>query len=133
MKTIKTTLRNRMGEKSLSHLMNISIESPEKLSDSDLEKIVDLWNRKHKRMYIMIHNTELYNLERGGKSFSRGGKCPPPPPPPQRNPGTDTVNTRLEQVVLVRPILLVQTSSGHVISLGANINMYVYQPSELGI
>ena len=61
MKTIKTTLRNRMGEKSLSHLMNISIESPEKFSDSDLER-----NRKHRRMYIMIHNTELYNLEGGG-------------------------------------------------------------------
>ena len=29
------------GGKSLSHLMKISIESPEKLSDSDLEKI--LW------------------------------------------------------------------------------------------
>ena len=81
-----------MGEKSLSHLMNISIESPEKLSDSDLENIVDVWNRKHRRMYIMIHNTELYNYT-----------------------------------------LHVQTSSGHVIGLGANINMYVYQPSELGI
>ena len=46
MKIIKTRLRNRMGEKSLSHLMKISIESPEKLSDSDLENIVGVWNRK---------------------------------------------------------------------------------------
>ena len=69
MKTIKTTLRNRMGEKSLSHLMNISIESREKLSDSDIENIVDVWNRKHRRMYIMIHNTELYNLEGGAIIF----------------------------------------------------------------
>ena len=38
---IKTRLRNRLGEKSLSHLMKIAIESPEKLSDSDLENIVD--------------------------------------------------------------------------------------------
>ena len=30
---------NRLGEKSLSHLMKIAIESPKKLSDSDLEKI----------------------------------------------------------------------------------------------
>ena len=34
------------GGKSLSHLMKISIESPEKLSDSDLENIVDVWNRR---------------------------------------------------------------------------------------
>ena len=40
-KMIKTRLRNRLGEKSLSHLMKIAIESPEKLSDSDLENIVD--------------------------------------------------------------------------------------------
>ena len=37
MKMIKTRLRNLMGEKSLSHLMKISIQSPERLSDSDLE------------------------------------------------------------------------------------------------
>ena len=47
MKMIKTRLRNRMGKKSLSHLMKISIESPEQLSDSDLENIVDVWNRKN--------------------------------------------------------------------------------------
>ena len=45
MKMIKTRLRNRMGEKALSHLMKMSIESPEKqkLSDCDLENIVDVW------------------------------------------------------------------------------------------
>ena len=46
MKMIKTRLRNRIGGKSLSHLMKISIESPEKLSDSDLENVVDVWNRR---------------------------------------------------------------------------------------
>ena len=46
MKMIKTRLRNWMGEKSLSHLMKVPIDSPEKLSDSDLENIVDVWNRK---------------------------------------------------------------------------------------
>ena len=40
------------GEKSLSHLMKISIESPEKLSDSDLETIVDVWNRKNGRIVV---------------------------------------------------------------------------------
>ena len=46
LKMIKTRLRNRLDEKYLSHLMKISIESPEKISDSDLENIVDAWNRK---------------------------------------------------------------------------------------
>ena len=51
MKMIKTRLRNRMGEKSLSHLMKISIESPEKLSDSDLETIV-IVNRNNGRIVV---------------------------------------------------------------------------------
>ena len=46
MKMIKIRLHNRMGEKSLSHLMKISI----KISDSDLENIVDAWNRKYRRI-----------------------------------------------------------------------------------
>ena len=52
MKMIKTRLRNRLGEKSLSHLMKIAIESPEKLSDSDLESIVDIWYRKSRRIIV---------------------------------------------------------------------------------
>ena len=52
MKMIKTRLRNRLGEKSLSHLMKIAIESPEKLSDSDLENIVDIWYRKSRRIIV---------------------------------------------------------------------------------
>ena len=36
MKMIKTRSRNRMGENSF-YLMKLKIESPEKLSDSDLE------------------------------------------------------------------------------------------------
>ena len=50
MKMIKTRLHNRMGGKSLSHLMKISMESPEKLSD--LENIVDVWNRKNRRIVV---------------------------------------------------------------------------------
>ena len=52
MKMIKTLLRSRPGEKSLSHLMKIAIESPEKLSDSDLENIVDIWYRKSRRIIV---------------------------------------------------------------------------------
>ena len=51
MKMIKTCLRSRLGEKSLSHL-KIAIESPEKLSDSDLENIVDIWYRKSRRIIV---------------------------------------------------------------------------------
>ena len=52
MKMIKTRLHNRMGEKSISHLMKISIESPEKIRDSDLENIVDVCNRKNRRIVV---------------------------------------------------------------------------------
>ena len=50
MKMIKTRLTSRLGEKSLPHLMKI--ESPEKLSDSDLENIVDIWYRKSRRIIV---------------------------------------------------------------------------------
>ena len=52
MKMIKTRLRNRMGEKSLSHLIKISLESPERLRYSELENIVDVWNRKNGRIVV---------------------------------------------------------------------------------
>ena len=44
-KMIKTRLRNRLGEMSLS-LMKIAIESPQKMSIRDLEEVIDVWNRK---------------------------------------------------------------------------------------
>ena len=52
MKLIKTRLRNSLGEYSLSHLMKISIESPEKLTDGDLQEIVDVWYRKSRRIAV---------------------------------------------------------------------------------
>ena len=51
-KLIKTRLRNRIGESSLSYLMKISMETPERLSDNDLENIIDIWNRKHRRIVV---------------------------------------------------------------------------------
>ena len=44
-------LRNRT-ELSLSNLMKIVIESTEKLTDSDLEEIVDVWNRKGRQIAV---------------------------------------------------------------------------------
>ena len=52
MKLIKTCLRSRLSDTSLSHLMKIAIESPDKLLDSDLEEIVDMWNRKSRRIAV---------------------------------------------------------------------------------
>ena len=46
MKLIKSHLRNRLSETSLSHLMKVAVESPKESSDTDLELIVDIWNRK---------------------------------------------------------------------------------------
>ena len=46
MKLIKNYLHNHLTELSLSNLMKIIVESPEKLTDSDLEEIVVVWNRK---------------------------------------------------------------------------------------
>ena len=52
MKLIKNRIRKRLTELSLSNLMKIVIESPTKLTDSDLEEIVDVWNRKGRRIAV---------------------------------------------------------------------------------
>ena len=41
-KMIKTRLRNLLGELSLSLLMKIAIESPQKKADRDLEEVIDV-------------------------------------------------------------------------------------------
>ena len=51
-KLIMNHLHNRLTELSLSNLIKIVIESPEKLTDSDLEEIVDVWNRKGRRIPV---------------------------------------------------------------------------------
>ena len=50
MKLIKNCLHNHT-ELSLTNL-KIVIESPEKLTDSDLEEIVDVWNRKGRQIAV---------------------------------------------------------------------------------
>ena len=52
MKLIKTRLRSSLSDKSLSNLMKIAIESPTELSNSNLEEIVDIWNRKNRRISV---------------------------------------------------------------------------------
>ena len=52
MKLIKTRLRSSLNNKSLSHLMKIAIESPAELKDSHLEEVIDVWNRKSRRIAV---------------------------------------------------------------------------------
>jgi len=52
MKIIKTRLRSRQGEANLYHLMKIAIESSETLSNEELEQMVDVWNRKPRRIAV---------------------------------------------------------------------------------
>ena len=52
MKLIKTRLRTALSDCSLSHLMKIAIEAPEVLSDSDLDEIVNVWQRKSRRVSV---------------------------------------------------------------------------------
>ena len=51
MKLIKTRLRSSLNDKSLSNLMKIALESPDKLTDSHLE-VVNVWNRKIRRIVV---------------------------------------------------------------------------------
>ena len=52
MKMIKTRLRNRMEESSHNHLMLIAIESPNELTDNELDCIVNVWNEKPRRIVV---------------------------------------------------------------------------------
>ena len=52
MKLIKTRLRNYLSDSSLSNLMKRAIESPDILSEDDLDAIIDIWNRKGRRIAV---------------------------------------------------------------------------------
>ena len=52
MKLIKTRLRSSLSDSSLSCLMKIAIETEDNLTDSDLEMIVDIWNRKGRKIVV---------------------------------------------------------------------------------
>ena len=52
MKLLKTRLRNRLSDKNISHLMKIAIESPDQLQDTDLEEIINVWNRKNRKVPV---------------------------------------------------------------------------------
>ena len=52
MKMVKSRLRDRLGEANLSYLMKIALESPEALSDEELEQIVTVRTRKPRRIAV---------------------------------------------------------------------------------
>ena len=52
MKLIKTRLRSSLNDKSLSNLMKIALESPDELTHSHLEEVVNVWNRKSRRIVV---------------------------------------------------------------------------------
>ena len=52
MKLIKTRLRSSLNDKSLSNLMKVALESPDELTDSHLEEVVNVWNRKSRRIVV---------------------------------------------------------------------------------
>ena len=51
MKLIKTRLRNSHTEGSLTQLMGIAIESPDQLTEDEIEVILDIWNTS-KTIYL---------------------------------------------------------------------------------
>ena len=57
MKLIKKRLCSSLKDTSLSHLMKIAIESPNELTDSDLDEIVEVWNRKNRKSFSLINDS----------------------------------------------------------------------------
>ena len=48
----KTRLRNRLGERSIFHLMKIAMGSPQKLSEDDFRSYLDIWTRKPRKIVV---------------------------------------------------------------------------------
>ena len=44
--------RSCLSDKSLSNLMKIAIESPDQLTDQDLEQVIDIWQRKNRKITV---------------------------------------------------------------------------------
>ena len=52
MKLIKNRLQNHLSESSISYLMKIAIETPDRLSDDDLDNIISVRSRKHRTIIV---------------------------------------------------------------------------------
>ena len=52
MELTKTRLHSSLSDSTLSHLMEIGMESPDSLTDGNLKNIVDIWSRKCRRIPV---------------------------------------------------------------------------------
>ena len=53
MKLVKTGLRSRLGENTLDQVMRVGIEGPDRLSDNELEAILDHWkDQRPQRIFV---------------------------------------------------------------------------------
>ena len=68
MKLIKTRFGSRIGEKSLSNLMKITIESPPQLTDDDLAEI---WKRQPRKVPVQIRVTVCYYVFSFKRKFQK--------------------------------------------------------------
>ena len=50
----KNPIEESPGRINLSHLMKIAIESPQTLSEEELEQVVDVWNRQPRRRRTVV-------------------------------------------------------------------------------
>ena len=53
MRLVKTKLRSRLGENTLDQVMRVCIEGPDRLSDEDLEAIVNHWKEQRPRRIVV--------------------------------------------------------------------------------
>ena len=99
MKMVKSHLRNWLGEANLSYLMKIALESPDALSDEELEQDCDCLDKKAKKncclttnhLHVLIMTNFLSNSKKfkwkfakakgGQKKLGGGGEMPPHQPP----------------------------------------------------
>ena len=100
---IKNRLRNRLTELSLSNL-KLSLNLPKKLTDSDLEEIVDVWNRfRPSSHYICILSLMHFvkhlsaSIMNFNSTISKGG---------QSSKGDSPLNETLEVMLQVMNLVL---------------------------
>ena len=78
---IKTRLRNRLEEQNLAHLMRIAIEMPETLPGDIVESVVDIWNRKTRRIAVYFALIKFHlKCSMGDTKSSRGRRMFPASP-----------------------------------------------------
>ena len=55
MELIRTQTRNLIRQFCVSHLVKIAIETPETLSDVELDATITVWNKKPRRIAVGVY------------------------------------------------------------------------------